>query len=132
MTTNDTTVYLYDSEQREYRKALLRSTEMKALSEVETPTMRMMLLKRKMDLCLVRCDYHRKDDTVESLLINNKRKLLLEILEFFGQRKFKSLDLLKQSFRLLWLNLFRALPDPKTIKTSPSDDEMDFREVCAL
>jgi len=28
----------------------------------------------------------------------------------------------------LWLNLFRALPDPQAIKTSPDDDEMDFRE----
>jgi len=38
------------------------------------------------------------------------------------------MDLLKQSFKLLWLNLFRSLPDPNTIRTDPNDDEMDFRE----
>ena len=91
--------------------------------------MRLLLLKRKIQLCLVECNWHKKTELNESKLIANKRRLLLEILEFYGQRKFKSLDLLKQSFRLLWLNLFRALPDPMAIKTAPSDDEMDFREV---
>ena len=103
---------------------------MKSINEVESSSMRLLLLKRKIQLCLVDCNWHKKDDLQESKLISNKRKLLLEILEFYGQRKFKSLDLLKHSFKLLWLNLFRALPDPSAIRTSPSDDEMDFREVC--
>lgn len=103
---------------------------MKCISSVETSSLRLLLLKRKIQLCLVEINWHKKNDLIESKLIQNKRKILLEILEFYGQRKFKSLDLLKHSFRLLWLNLFRALPDPKAIKTSPSDDEMDFREVC--
>jgi len=115
-------------EQKQLRMALLESSDMKSLNEVETSSLRLLLLKRKIELCLVECNWHKKSDITESKLIANKRKILLEILEFYGQRKFKSLDLLKQSFRLLWLNLFRALPDPKSIKTSPTDDEMDFRE----
>lgn len=119
---------LTPDEQIQLRAALLASSEMKSISSVETSSLRLLLLKRKISLCLVEINWHKKNDPIESKLITNKRKILLEILEFYGQRKFKSLDLLKQSFRLLWLNLFRALPDPKAIKTSPSDDEMDFRE----
>merc|ERR1719411_821131 len=95
---------------------------------MNSPSLRLLLLKRKIELCLVTCNWHNKSDLIESKLISNKRKILLEILEFYGQRKFKSMDLLKQSFRLLWLNLFRSLPDPNTIRTDPNDDEMDFRE----
>eukprot|EP01084_Bolivina_argentea_P296030 509788_1 len=110
------------------RNALLSSHEMKTLSEVDSSSMRLLLLKRKIQFCLVQCNWHNKNVAEESSIITNKRKILLEILEFYGQRKFKSLDLLQESFRLLWLNLFRSLPDPKAIKTKSSDDEMDFRE----
>jgi len=119
---------LTPNEHDQLRAALLDSSSMKTLNQVETSSLRLLLLKRKISLCLVECNWHKKNEEIESKLISNKRKILLEILEFYGQRKFKSLDLLKQSFRLLWLNLFRSLPDPKAIKTSPSDDEMDFRE----
>eukprot|EP01084_Bolivina_argentea_P083070 150415_1 len=119
---------LTSDEQSQLRKALLESQDMKSMNEADSASMRLLLLKQKIKLCLVQCNWHKKDDVIESKLISNKRKILLEILEFYGQRKFKSLDLLKDSFRLLWLNLFRALPDPNAIRTSPNDDEMDFRE----
>lgn len=119
---------LTSQEREQLRAALLRSSEMKSMQELETASLRLLLLKKKIQLCLVECDWHKKDDATESMLIANKRKLLLEILEFYGQRKFKSLDLLKHSFRLLWCNLFRALPDHQAMKTAPGDDEMDFRE----
>lgn len=119
-------------EQAKLRKALLSSSDMKCLNEIDSHSLRLLLLKRKIELCLVTCDWHKKHEPIESRLIANKRKILLEILEFYGQRKFKSLDLLKQSFKLLWLNLFRSLPDPNAIRTDPNDDEMDFREVCCV
>jgi serine/threonine-protein phosphatase 2A regulatory subunit B' len=110
------------------RLGLSTSNDMKSLIEVDSPQMRLLLLKRKIQLCLTRCDWNKSSDVEEALLITNKKKILLELLEFYSQRKFRSVELLQQSFRLLWLNLFRALPDPNSIKTTPSDDEMDFRE----
>eukprot|EP00484_Ammonia_sp_Unknown_P000471 CAMPEP_0197023346 /NCGR_PEP_ID=MMETSP1384-20130603/4052_1 /TAXON_ID=29189 /ORGANISM="Ammonia sp." /LENGTH=496 /DNA_ID=CAMNT_0042451543 /DNA_START=76 /DNA_END=1566 /DNA_ORIENTATION=+ len=119
---------LSKEEQEPLRRALLKASEMKPLNSAESSSVRMLWLKKKIQLCLVQCDWNKKDEPLEAKLIANKRKVLLEILEFYGQRKFKSMDLLKHSFRLIWLNLFRALPDPTAIRTAPSDEEMDFRE----
>jgi len=115
-------------ERKALRTALLNAHQMQTLSQVTSPSMRMCLLRQKIHLCLVPINWRIPSDPTECRLIANKKKLLLELLDFYGQRRFKSLELLALSFRLIWLNLFRALPDPQSMRTSPGDDEMDFRE----
>jgi len=116
-------------ERKTLRSALLNAHQMQTLSQVTSPSLRMSLLRQKIHLCLVPINWRVPSDAIECRLIANKKRLLLELLDFYGQRRFKSLELLALSFRLIWLNLFRALPDPQSMRTSPGDDEMDFREA---
>eukprot|EP01084_Bolivina_argentea_P216307 367519_1 len=102
------------TERSELRKRLLEKTDMKTFEKIQ--------------LCFVECNWQKKSEPNESILISNKSKILKELLEFYRKSTFKSLDILRHTFKLLWLNLFRTLPDQNSMQAVANEDVMNFHE----
>jgi len=72
----------------------------------------MMTLKLK--LCTVLCDFTPElcqDGSEEKMIIDNKREVLLEVLQCMSINKWNSIELLKQCIETISKNLFRSLPE---------------------
>uniref|UniRef100_A0A7S0TGN7 Serine/threonine protein phosphatase 2A regulatory subunit n=1 Tax=Elphidium margaritaceum TaxID=933848 RepID=A0A7S0TGN7_9EUKA len=81
----------------------------------------------KLELCAVCCDFQ-VSSSEEMTRVENKKDLLLEVLQAMSAHKWSSVQLLQQCIETIWENLFRSLPDASMIRTDANDDEMDFRD----
>jgi len=106
---------------------LLSCDGLSSLTDCGDDEERQILMTRKLELCAVICDFQ-IESSVELTRIENKKDLLLEVLQCMSSNKWNSIKLLQQCIETIWINLFRSLPDANMIKTDASDDEMDFRD----
>eukprot|EP01083_Nonionella_stella_P013938 39212_1 len=110
------------------RAGLLAAESMKALTDCTDDLERQLLMKDKLELCALVCDFNNTVDGRETNRIENKKDLLLEVLQCMSGNKWNNIELLQQCIETIWRNLFRSLPSPEMIKTDANDDEMDFRD----
>eukprot|EP01083_Nonionella_stella_P013937 39211_1 len=112
------------------RSGLLAAESMKALTDCTNDKERELLMKDKLELCEVVCDWNNTVDGREINRIENKKDLLLEVLRCMSGNNWSNIELLKQCIKTISHNLFRSLPSAEMImiKTGPNDDEMDFRD----
>lgn len=118
----------FESRRKELLKGLLNADSMKNLTDCSNDNERQSLMKEKLELCAVTCNFTEEGDGEEMSRIENKKDLLLEVLQCMSGNKWSSIELLQQCIETIWTNLFRALPDANMIKTDANDDEMDFRD----
>merc|ERR1712228_599379 len=117
-----------DEKRRRLLDGLLSSGSLKPLTDFNDDSERQSMMKQKLELCAVICNFTISDSSSELTRIENKKDLLLEVLQSMSGNKWNSIPLLQQCIETIWSNLFRALPDANMIKTDSSDDEMDFRD----
>jgi len=117
----------FESRRKELLKGLSDAESMKSLTDCSNEDERQLLMKEKLELCAVTCNFT-EDGSEEMARIENKKDLLLEVLQCMSGNKWSSIELLQQCIETIWTNLFRALPDANMIKTDANDDEMDFRD----
>jgi len=120
----------FESRRDELLSALLTCENMPALADCSDDAERQSLMRSKLELCAVTCQFSAdpEKDKDEAVRIDNKKDLLLEVLQCMSGHKWNSIELLQQCIETVWMNLFRSLPDASMIKTDASDDEMDFRD----
>jgi len=116
-----------ESKRKDLVQRLSEAETMKSLADCADDEERQRLMAQKLELCVVTCSFT-EDSPSEVSRIENKKDVLLEVLQCMSSSKWSSLDLLAQCIETIHCNLFRSLPDAQTIKTDANDDEMDFRD----
>merc|ERR1719242_2675700 len=117
-----------DERKKRLSDGLLSCGSLRPLTDFNDDAERQAMMKQKLELCAVICNFSVSDSPSELTRIENKKDLLLEVLQSMSGNKWNSIPLLQQCIETIWSNLFRALPDADMIKTDASDDEMDFRD----
>eukprot|EP01083_Nonionella_stella_P112104 329367_1 len=110
------------------RSGILAAESMKSLTDCTDDFERQMLMKDKLKLCALVCDFNNTEDARERKCIENKKDLLLEVLHCMSQNTWNNVELLQQCIETIGFNLFRSLSSPDMIETDSNDEEMDYSD----